>query len=600
MSRSAGVYLWVRPEVFDIGIIPIPPPQKLTHHNLRKLFAYAKNKGKVGYPNLSYSVWKHVACNKLQIDEHLAWVYFHTCEVLIENKSELHLSNAQHITAAKNKAEEASIKEKRSIDLLKFILYLYIQHAHVISLKSPVVTGDEYPSRNRSQDLEGRAAIGTKGLDENAQTSFISTNITEILDLLVEPESYGDESDVMITLDAVRKLSFLIGATVDGRNILPLNEAACLQKEAQKSGFSKISSMFSCRRLQSWIKAYLRQNPFGICSCLSLGQKLRGRGYSCGDDSLNGSLSTSICDDQLSISSTTSRVTYEWLDIQAQLLKDSDLSASFKSSQSNLVNRIITNSNYAPECSKRIICNQVCRKTVARSGDTISNTTINIHRCQNSHLYLLSYMRAVVIEKCHNTTIVLGAVDTVVTVIACDNINLIGVTKRLVIISCRDSVFHICSQSRPVLIGRNKNIKLAPYYTFYPQLEYDMKYVGVSSQPNYWNQPILLGGKKDEEKDIWTEFPIDEFSKFVIPFEMEGDTTSCPMELPSKYEKSLLEREKRIQDWHDLVRSSELNKPQRTHLQSMVISRFQDWLKDSGYNTLLESLASSVPPSAPR
>jgi len=185
-------------------------------------------------------------------------------------------------------------------------------------------------------------------------------------------------------------------------------------------------------------------------------------------------------------------------------------------------------------------------------------------------------------------------------VIACDNINLIGVTKRLVIISCRDSVFHICSQSRPVLIGRNKNIKLAPYYTFYPQLEYDMKYIGVSSQPNYWNQPILLGGKKDEEKDIWTEFPIDEFSKFVIPFEMEGDTTSCPMELPSKYEKSLLEREKRIQDWHDLVRSSELNKPQRTHLQSMVITRFQDWLKDSGYNTLLESLASSVPPSAPR
>ena len=43
--------------------------------------------------------------------------------------------------------------------------------------------------------------------------------------------------------------------------------------------------MFSCRRLQSWIKAYLRRNPFGICACFSLGQKLRGRGYSCGDES---------------------------------------------------------------------------------------------------------------------------------------------------------------------------------------------------------------------------------------------------------------------------------------------------------------------------
>lgn len=51
--------------------------------------------------------------------------------------------------------------------------------------------------------------------------------------------------------------------------------------------YFKISSMFSCRRLQSWIKAYLRRNPFGIWSCLTLGHKLRGRGYSCGNDSKN-------------------------------------------------------------------------------------------------------------------------------------------------------------------------------------------------------------------------------------------------------------------------------------------------------------------------
>ena len=30
-------------------------------------------------------------------------------------------------------------------------------------------------------------------------------------------ESYSDESDVLITVDAVNKLSFLIGASVDGR-----------------------------------------------------------------------------------------------------------------------------------------------------------------------------------------------------------------------------------------------------------------------------------------------------------------------------------------------------------------------------------------------
>ena len=38
-----------------------------------------------------------------------------------------------------------------------------MQRANVISLKSPVVTGDEFPSsRSRSGDLEGKGGIGTK------------------------------------------------------------------------------------------------------------------------------------------------------------------------------------------------------------------------------------------------------------------------------------------------------------------------------------------------------------------------------------------------------------------------------------------------------
>ena len=53
-------------------------------------------------------------------------------------------------------------KDKRNIDLLKFILYLFIQRANVISLTSAVVTGDEFPSKQKSQDLDGRAGIGSK------------------------------------------------------------------------------------------------------------------------------------------------------------------------------------------------------------------------------------------------------------------------------------------------------------------------------------------------------------------------------------------------------------------------------------------------------
>ena len=66
--------------------------------------------------------------------------------------------------------------------------------------------------------------------------------------------------------------------------------------------------------------------------------------------------------------------------------------------------------------------------------------------------------------------------------------------------------FHVCVPSEPVLIGKNENIKMAPYYTWYPQLEKDMKLVGVQSEPNYWNLPIVLGKYCSEETNTYSCF----------------------------------------------------------------------------------------------
>lgn len=606
---SKPIFLWVNPEPFDIGIIPHPLPSKLTHHNLRKLFAYAKNKGKAGYPRLSYSVWKHVACNKLQIEEDLAWTYFHTCEVLTEPNEEVHMMNAEQFVDCKTQQEIDALKERRHVDLLKFILYLFIQRANVISLKSAVVTGDEFPSKNRAHDLDGRAGIGSKGINEHSQMSFMVSNMTDVLDLLVEPDTVStDVSDVQLTKDAVNQLSFLIGATEDGTTIIPLDEAACSPRESQKAGFSKISRMFSCRRLQSWLKAYMKRNPFGLYACLSLGQKLRGRGYSCGDESFNSSLNLSFNDDSSTcLPSTPTSLSRqqqrcEWSHIQEQLNRDVDLSASFKSSQPNLVNRILTNSNYASESGKRMICNQVCHRTVARTGDILSNSMAKIHRCQHSHLFLLSALRSVIIEKCHGTTIVLGSVDTVVVVIACENIKLYAPCKRIHIISCRNSSFHLCTPSNPILLGKNLGLTFVPYHTCYPGLVNDMNTCGIPPEPNFWNRPIILIQKSEgnDESDVWRECPPGEFSKFVIPFEIEGTCKSCPVLLPKNYKDALSKRERRIEEWYNMVRDSGMKREQRVRLQSLVNDRFQEWLKESGNNALLESLAPPVPPTPPR
>lgn len=593
---SSDVYLYVKSEPFDIGIVPVSLPPKLTHHNLRKLYAYAKNKGKAGYPRISYTVWKHVACNKLQIEEQLAWLYFYSCEILTEYQPEYHMNNSEEISRViDNKEVIESFKEKRTVDLLKFILFLYVQRAHVISLKSSVITGDEYPSKNRLQDLEGRAAIGAKGIDENSQMTFLVSNLSEILDLLVEPESYSDDNDALLSIDAVNKLSYLIGAYVEGSGVLSIGKIASLQKHAFKSGYSKISQMFSYRRFHCWISSNIQTNPFGIFSCLSYGQKLRGRGDNCGDESITSSLNTSWCD-EFSV-----RQHINWPFLHEKLSRDIEVFGSLKSSQSNLVNRILSNANFAPESSKLILCNQICRQTVARNGITLSSSKVKIHRCQHSYLYLMSFLRSVMIEKCHNTTIFVGAVETMVNVVACDNIHLIGTAKKLIINACRNSVFQICTPSNPIIVGKTSNIKFAPYYTCYPNLENDMNEVGLVPEPNYWNQPVVINPSKSANTvEVWKVVLPNDFQKFVIPFDLEGSTAKCPMHLPQRYKEALSVRTKRIEEWHKLIRESGLKKQQRTQLQSLVNDKFQKWLLDTGYSNLLESLAPPTPPTAPR
>lgn len=61
----------------------------------------------------------------------------------------------------------------------------------------------------------------------------------------------------------------------------------------------------------------------------------------------NSSLNLSMTDEERQ---PTYRHSMEWTDVQEQLSKDLlNLSISVKSSQQNMVNRILSNSNYAPE-----------------------------------------------------------------------------------------------------------------------------------------------------------------------------------------------------------------------------------------------------------
>lgn len=54
-------------------------------------------------------------------------------------------------------------------------------------------------------------------------------------------------------------------------------------------------------------------------------------------------------------------------------------------------------------------------------------------------------------------------------------------------------VLYLLTPQRPLILGGNDTILLAPYHTFYPQLESHMTQVGLGEARNLWDQPLCIG-----------------------------------------------------------------------------------------------------------
>lgn len=456
---------------------------------------------------------------------------------------------------------------------LQFILFLYIQQIHKISFKASLVLGGEdWPTRSRSPDLENKGSVAVKSLDEHDHMMFVLHHLNDILELLMEPESSANNgcgSEACLSIDALDALGFLITGSTDNRAIQPLHELACFQHERPRSGYSKISQTFSFRQLQSWLRSNLQVNPFGVSAILAHGLKQQ----------------ETLVEKFLSLSDTFE----EHVMLRHQETDHGNCSSKEHPSHRC---RIMSNVSYAPLEQRIIILSQVCKQTVAKASDSYSGSMVKIHRCHYSYIYILCPLRAVTVENCHNSTIVLGVTKTAVNVIGCDSCSFFAVCDRVSISGCSNCSFHLCTPTRPVILPGNEKLVLAPYYTYYPTLEEHLKGPwGVPTDPNLWNDPLVL--VSEETSTVYRELSPQDFFTFTIPFSMKGSTDGPPIPLPKKYEKALKERERAINNWYQLVKTSSLSKEQRRQLQKDVQERFQVWLAESGHATQLNGLVPS-------
>ncbi|XP_029462327.1 TBCC domain-containing protein 1 isoform X2 [Rhinatrema bivittatum] len=511
-----NVQLWVKMEPFLVGALQLPPPSKFSMHYLRKMSSYVRTRANDGcYPRLSWTMWRHIACGKLQLAEDIAWLYFEVFDSL-KQTTEQRLEWAEAMSSCKSEEEFEKLKSTLSVDTLQFFLFLYIQQLNKVSLRSSVM-GDEWPSpriKSPSPEFSGKANCQYKNWDDYSHLSFILTHLADLLELLLDPDqltaSCHSTHSSLLSLKAIHVLGFLIEGTVDkNRTVHLLQELALWQPLQVKSGFSKISKTFSLYKLQTWLKESLIMNPFGTSACIKSGKKLAWAQQ---------------------VEGTTKRA------------------------------KVACNPCTVPEGHHMVVMSQVYRQTVAKSSETLVGAHVKIYQCNESFIYLLSPLRSVTIEKCRNSTFILGPVQMAVHVQSCENIKVIAISYRLSISSTTSCTLHILTPTRPLILSGNQNLILAPFHTYYPMLEDHMAKAGLATIPNNWDNPLLMCAETSATKSIWRVQSPREFYVFVIPFEMEGDTMEIPGGLPSAYQKAMRHREQRIQLWQKTVKEASLTR----------------------------------------
>ncbi|XP_005441812.2 TBCC domain-containing protein 1 [Falco biarmicus] len=545
---AVRVRLWVKVEPFLVGALPVPPPTRLGPHYLRKMVAYARARAAEGYfPRLSWPCWRHVACGKLQLSRGLAWLYFELFRSLLRHDPPRSLEWAEAEAACASAEELERERSKLSVDTLQFLLFLYLQQVNKVSLRRSLI-GEEWPSpRTKSPSLTGKSASENKNWNDQDHRAFVQSHLLDMLELLLEPEqltatSHSTHSS-LVSYEAVCALSFLIEGTVNkSKTVHPLHELALWQPCHGQNGYSKVSRAFSFPKLESWLRSCLTTNPFGMNACLKSGKKLAWAQQ---------------------VEGTTRRA------------------------------KIACNTRVVPEVFPMVIMSQVYKQTLAKSSDTLVGAHVRIHRCNESFIYLLSPLRSVTIEKCRNSTFVLGPVQASVHVHSCDNVKVIVVCHRLSLSSTTGCTFYILTPTQPLILPGNQAVSFAPFHTHYPMLEDHMAQVGLATLPNYWDSPMLVC-KESGDMSVFRLLPPSDFYTFVIPFEMEGDTTETPGGLPPAYQKALSQREQKIQIWQKTVKEAGLTKDQRKQFQILVENKFYEWLIETGNRQQLDSL---VPPA---
>ncbi|GFP79807.1 tbcc domain-containing protein 1 [Phtheirospermum japonicum] len=236
----------------------------------------------------------------------------------------------------------------------------------------------------------------------------------------------------------------------------------------------------------------------------------------------------------------------------------------------------------------------ISKSSCVKQASDLKGTSAKVVNCHESVIYILAPLRYVTVYGCSDATIVIGAVGKAIRVEHCERVHLITAARRICIANCRECVFFLGVNQRPLIVGDNHKLQVAPYNAFYSQLEEHMNQVGVDPSINKWDEPMALGlvdphdslshpaGVSDIQAESATRIDPDQYTDFVFPNWLEGEQTGAtkhnPFPLPDAYLASQQKNIKSLEEVKQILRETQLEDSRKRELSNALHACFKDWL----------------------
>ncbi|KAL1206926.1 hypothetical protein V5N11_001938 [Cardamine amara subsp. amara] len=516
---------------FEHGLLPI---QKLIFTDPIQTLAPIKLK-------LSASATNH-RVGSAAISDALLISGDHARLVLETLGSVLHCENDPLVIA---KPEEV---DSVGADLRDLILFLYIQSYKKLlprTHKDSAAVADVWPSTSAFDGYlsalspiqlvrsNSRRFMPSPTDEEAHQLSYLQKHIANIVSLLAEPvEGEGDESLVLST-ESFEHIGFLLHFGDKGSVVPSLSQATPFFANSDPD-------MPAVPAPASQVHDWLLKN---IASALeSISDRISGKE--------NGPFNASDQDAAMA-----------------------DPCAA--------LNKVLSNDRGL------CIIEGVSKTSLFKQASELKGRSVKVANCHDSVIYLLAPLRYATVYGCSDSTIVLGAAGKAVRVEHCERVHVIAATKRICIANCRECVFFLGVNQRPLIVGDNHKLQVAPYNTFYSHLEEHMTEVGIEPTINKWNESLALGAvdPHDSSEPASCVDP-DQFTNFLIPNwfagEALGSTKDNPFSLPDAYKAVQQTKLKNLEEARKSLRETPLEEIRKRELSTAFHMHFKDWLYATG------------------